>query len=187
MRATFYVAALTTAACLVAAPARAATYTGPRAQWMTWQEATAKEPGPAGAITLRSGLCPDTGATACADTDGDQLWLSESSQFAAAHERGHFFDARNLDDWERGELQALMNVSMTKRWEHKRSLEGQCGVKQCPSEMFADAYANCALGRSPAGKRHAHGRVTGGWESPYGYNPTPMEFHAMCDSIRLYA
>ena len=174
-------------ATLVAAPAWAADYIGPRAQWMTWQEAISKVPGPSGEIRLRAGYCPDTGALGCADIGGGDLWLATNRVFVAAHERGHFFDARNLNAFEREQLQHLMGLPVDEAWEKQRSYNDDCGVDECPSEMFADAYANCALGRSPAGKRRRNGHLVGGWESPFGYSPTPMVHRAVCDAIRAYA
>lgn len=182
------ITALALTLALSAAPAGAATYTGPRAQWLTWEEAVSRVPGPRGAIVLREGSCPGAKALGCADVDGGEMWLATRQRFVAAHERGHFFDARNLDDWERGELKSLMGVPADQPWEKRQGLhDDACGVGECPNEMFADAYANCALGRSPAGKRRGHGRVTGGWFSPYGYAPTPLEHQVVCASIREYA
>jgi hypothetical protein len=145
------------AALTIASSARAATFTGPRAQWMTWLEAASREPGPDGAIMLRSGSCPGTEALGCADVDGGELWLAIGSKFVAMHELGHFFGA-------------------------------DCGYNQCPSEMFADAYANCALGRSFTGRRVSKGHYRGGWESPYGYLPRSNRWYrAMCATISAAA
>jgi hypothetical protein len=176
------------AALTIASSARAATFTGPRAQWMTWLEAASREPGPDGAILLRSGSCPGTEALGCADVDGGELWLAIGSKFVAMHELGHFFDARNLDADERAELQFLMGVRMDEPWQNPKVFGADCGYNQCPSEMFADAYANCALGRSFTGRRVSKGHYRGGWESPYGYLPRSNRWYrAMCATISAAA
>jgi hypothetical protein len=172
---------------LTAPASHAATFTGPRAQWLTWWEAVGKVPGPSGAIELRKGPCPSSNALGCADIDDGELWLATNKLFAAEHELGHFFDARNLDDEEREQLQFRMGIRLDIPWENPRVFGDGCGVDQCPSEMFADAYANCALGRSPAGHHRAHGRITGGWESPYGYAPSASQHRTICATIRAFA
>lgn len=173
-------------ALLVIFPARAsaADFYGPLAEWMTWEQDVSKVPGPAGDVTIAATRCPGNGAWGCADITDGVLYLGDRARFMAYHELGHFFDARDLNDEDRAELKFLMHIPQRTPWEKVRSLEDTCGDKDCPSEMFADAYANCALGNSPAPKRLRGGRLVGTWETAYGYSPTPSENRQVCALIR---
>lgn len=84
--------------------------------------------------------------------DNDTLW----------HEVGHAFDARHLDDGERDAFMCLPAM-----WLDPGLYERRCGGTW-DEEAFADAYANCALGYTPANRRFMNG---------FGYEPTTVRRH----------
>lgn len=169
-------------ALTITTPARAADFTGQLAGWMMREQAVARVPGPSGDIVISTQHCPGSDAWACADIDGGVLYLAVRSRFAAYHEIGHFFDARDLTDDDRLSLKLTMHVNPLTPWAPPGRTADRCGEDQCPNEMFADAYADCALGNTPAVRHHrAH------WATAYGYSPTVAEHRDVCGLIRAAA
>lgn len=111
-------------------------------------------------------------------------------RFGLAHELGHVFDERSLDA---GERQRFATLQAQTYDEHGRA-DGTDGSEDLPwltlaenpdgtvtssygdlGEVFADAYANCRLGRVVAS-----GHL---WETGYGYDPAPQQHRAICKLI----
>jgi hypothetical protein len=111
------------------------------------------------------GVLPVAG---CADLDAGIIYAS--TRLAEEHERGHFFDVRVLTDQDRAWFTRLLG----------RYLPGTPWVwargHQSPAERFADAYAACALGKSPRDDV---------WGTAYSYMPTARKHRRVCNAIAL--
>jgi hypothetical protein len=148
-------------------------------------------PLPAGDVTVSFDHCPGQGG-ACADAEGGRVWLAgELDPFALAHELGHVYLERDLAaradaGYWRGRLMILLGFDpLAQPWDGGTGED--CWGRPCPSEIAADAYAACALRMQPGGRRVGRGRNrrrVGGWETAYGYRPTPRQHRRVCRAIR---
>jgi hypothetical protein len=129
-------------------------------------------PLPPGDLVIHRGPCFDGGG-ACALSSSGGVWAQ--GRFALAHELGHVFDTRVLTPSDRAWFTQLLDLT-GRPW-------GASGGWPDPAERFADAYAACAVGLSPAGKRDRKGRVRGGWIDVYGCRPTARQHRAICNAI----
>jgi hypothetical protein len=107
---------------------------------------------------------------------------SRTARFALAHEIGHIYDTQTLTDENRARLTGLMGFPADTVWDDQRDAES-CW-KRCPLEMFADAYAACAIGATPGVHRiPGRGRVYD-WQTTYGYEPSQGTHREVCAVIR---
>lgn len=96
--------------------------------------------------------------------------------FTTRHEMGHVYEDRYLDHGERNRFATLtgrVDIYWTTTYQDE-----QGRMIQDPGsldEVFADAFANCSLGRIVA-----PGHV---WEAGYDYFPTAKEHRAVCGFI----
>jgi hypothetical protein len=102
--------------------------------------------------------------------------FTDGYRFTTMHELGHAYDATLMDDGERNRFARLVGRGdefwvTTYHDEEGRVIDAGSSL----SEVFADAYANCALGHIIAS-----GHV---WESGAGYYPTASEHRQVCGLI----
>jgi hypothetical protein len=119
--------------------------------------------------------CPDGGGT-CAQTP-DIYLAPGANQFMLWHERGHLFDAQVLTDADRAWY--TKRLRMEGPW-----FQGTGPGTRGPSEVFADAYAACALNRQPRRETRGEFRVVS-WELSYGYQPGLRQHRRICNAIAL--
>lgn len=113
--------------------------------------------------------CPDGGGS-CAYADRAEVYIEPGADlYTLMHELGHIFDRQHLNPWDRARFARLLGLPG--EWNRGTGLDGL----QSPHERFADAYATCALGLTPA---------RGRWETAYDYNPSPRRHRTVCRSIR---
>jgi hypothetical protein len=182
------------------APAGAASYTGDGAAHM--RGVASVMPGPAGALEVRMGVCPGASrAAGCWIRELGLIYLLDENPITAMHEMGHAFDTRNLDDGERAVLApVLLKGATDATW-------SRCGVvntpdyglreNKCPTELFGEAYAACALKALPErvelfrtrrGTVGGRGRAaTSTWPFAYGYMPSLKQHRRVCALIRAFA
>jgi hypothetical protein len=110
--------------------------------------------------------CPDGIGGSCAFHDGRVYLARGASDFAYWHELGHVFDAELLTDGDRRWFMGRLSRRTT-WWSHGPG-------DPSPFELFADAYATCALGLTPA---------RGAWVDAYGYRPGPKRHRQICSAI----
>lgn len=132
-------------------------------------------------VTVHEGTpCPDVGGS-CSYVDTDDVFLEfGASRFERAHELGHQFDRQVLTDADRTSLMRAMRVRGP--WDQGTG-EG-CG-STCPDELFADAYAACATGMSPAPRKRKDGIRVQTWTTAYGYYPTARQHRRVCFTIQF--
>lgn len=101
-------------------------------------------------------------------TDGDH--------FTTLHELGHAFDETMMDDNERHAFAHLL-IRPDEYWTASYTDEAGRFIQSPTSlaETFADAYANCRLGRSP--------QVGKAWEASGNYYPTLKDHRRICGLI----
>lgn len=124
----------------------------------------------------RDTACPDGGAGSCATAE-DIYLAPGASRFQLWHERGHLFDAQVLTDDLRGWFTA--QLKMRGPWDQGTGM-GTRG----PSEVFADAYARCALGH-PRKIKPRGAWVTSESEVAYGYHVGPRRHQRICVAISV--
>lgn len=116
--------------------------------------------------------CPeDTEAliAACANTATGDIYLPVAGSFALQHELGHLVDAQLLTDGDRRWFTRRLGMSPGLAWR-------DAAKWRTPSEVFADAYAACALKWSP-------GRKRGRWEVAYDYIPSLRQHRRVCAGL----
>lgn len=119
--------------------------------------------------------CPNAvRSQGCANPPTGEIWLAYLDRHGLAHELGHIFDAQHLNSAVREQFTALLGASPTTTWEGMTGDE--CLMQVCPSELFADAYAACALDMTPQGR----------WLDSYGYKPTVSQHRRVCAMIRSF-
>ncbi len=120
---------------------------------------------------------------ACPDGGGDCYYQgtayvepgSPAVRFRTWHELGHALDAERLTDTDRATFTSLFK--MQGAWN-----QGTGMGTRSPNEVFADAYAACALRMRPHGR--ARGRmVVSRWQTSYGYYPTSRQHRRVCFAI----
>jgi hypothetical protein len=104
-------------------------------------------------------------------------------RFTKWHEIGHVFDYQALTDEQRAWFARELGFNPASSWlpepdDHESATAG---------EVFADAYAMCAMNRSPAGSRTRRGRIVVNWQSGYGYMPTVRQHRRVCNAIWFVA
>lgn len=126
--------------------------------------------------------CPDDGGS-CSYSQTDDVFLEPgASRFERQHELGHQFDRQVLIDADRVWFTRVFRFAPGP-WDHGTGLEcGRCG----PDEHFADAYAACATGMTPALKRK-NGIQVQTWTTAYGYHPTVRQHRRVCTAIIVLA
>ena len=132
-------------ALCASSPARAAQFTGDGAPF-----AKAMHPdGPAGpAINVVRGPCPSVeGTDGCWEADQSMIYAVDRPAFA--HEMGHAFDSRNLNDIEREAFSRSFGFPAGTPWVPERGDDTFCDHIACPNETFADLYMGCALHIAP--------------------------------------
>jgi hypothetical protein len=146
--------------------------------------------------TITLDACPYVGG-ACADTEAGRVYLAgDLDLFELAHELGHVYFERDLParfglqgaGYWRGRVSILLgHHPYSVPWDGLHGdglLTGdECTDRPCPAEQAADAYAACALRMRPEGRRVGR-RIVGGWQTAYGYHPTPRQHRRICDVIR---
>lgn len=150
-------------------------------------------PLPSEAVTVSFDGCPG-GAGGCASPDTGEIWLGGTERFVLAHEIGHVYDYRHLDGYWRGRLILLMGFEPTDHWDGKAgdgiATGDQCLVRACPAEIFADAYAACALRLDPRPRPLLNrrgrliGTISGNWYSAYDWQPGYRRHLKVCRVIR---
>jgi hypothetical protein len=119
--------------------------------------------------------CPAGGEGSCVMTP--DIYLAEGAgRFELWHERGHLFDAQVLTDAQRAWFTRMLK--MEGPWDQGTGM-GTRG----PSEVFADAYATCAIGPQPV-------RAKGAWavsnsDVAYGYDVGPRRHRRICTAISV--
>jgi hypothetical protein len=153
-----------------------------------WPKPASPVPQPAGDIVVSFEPCPGSAGDVCSDPLGGRIWLAGSlDPFELAHELGHVYLERDLDDHWRGRIAALLGYDpRAEPWSTGLTAD-DCLTQACPSELAADAYAACALRLSP--KRRVVGRgkrrrIVEGWQTAYGYQPTLRQHRRVCRTIR---
>lgn len=175
-----------------AAPAQAALLVSHRAAIVAARFDVPLPPGDA--TVLRGVPCPDSLVDACTVLDrGGIIYLPPDpgrrlDAFVLAHELAHLFDDRVLTDVDRARMMRLLGVPGLD-WYASGRTGSDCGPRDCPAELFADAYAGCALDLSPAGDSWArYFRVHGGrgveLTTSYGHAPTRRHQATLCQAIR---
>lgn len=150
-------------------------------------------PLPPGDVTvLRGVVCPDVPDAACADTYRGIIYLPPDrghaiDRFDLAHELGHFYDDRVLTDRDRARFTVLLGVPGVP-WDGGQRTGLDCGPRDCPAELFADAYAACALHLVPDDGAWLRW-IPGGYELTYSYGSTPSKRHlaTLCQALRFLA
>lgn len=142
---------------------------------------------PPGPVQIEQGACPITETRGCfVGTDPPVIWLSPGTgRFTALHEIGHLFDVRVLNDSDRREFMGVMRLPGP-WW---RFEEGTVvATEASPGEVFADAYANCAMA--------LHATLSAGRWANYSavtmprsdiYHPTRAQYRRVCALIRRAA
>lgn len=157
MRAVIRALVVAAALALTAAPAAAGGALDERG-WMLqpfqhWMTASAV-PTP-GFVTVRLQRCPFPDWPACADAAAATVYLDPASIPARSmratflHELGHVFDRLEMTDADRRRFQRLMKAR--RPW-----IDGWGGGVE---EVFADAYAACALRVSDGPRYYPHWRT----------------------------
>lgn len=109
-------------------------------------------------------------AAACADDATGEVWIGAGrvDPFLLWHEMGHLFDAQRMTPlWRDWFTRVLRHPGP---W-----LSSRADGSATPGELFADAYAACALGFK-LGPRHT-------WETGYGYYPTRYRYRQFCRAL----
>ena len=139
---------------------------------------------------IRYEPCPDylPEITSCADQENAVIWLApDADRFTRWHELGHLFDAQLLTDADRAWFTARLGFAAGTPWIGDDDAWAEYGGMVVPAEHFADAYAMCALGLSPGGRRGRDGRIEVGWIDTYGYMPSVRQHRRICDAITRLA
>jgi hypothetical protein len=117
--------------------------------------------------------CPVGGGTCASSPD---IYLEPgATQFMLWHERAHLFDAQVLTDEDRAWFTRLLK--MDGPWD-----QGTGTGTRGPSEVFADAYAACALGRVPVARKRG-GMMIKQWTTSYGWDPGMRRHVRVCNAI----
>lgn len=96
-------------------------------------------------LSVMSAPCPaymPERQVSCYDPAARTIYLKPASfapRFSLAHEYGHAWDYDRLNDETRARFQVLLGFSPLERWRNPGGYS--------PSEAFANAYADCALGK----------------------------------------
>ena len=132
-------------------------------------------------FTIRYEPCPTAPeALGCADVETGDVYVRTRDRFARWHELGHVFDWQVLTDADRAWFTRLLRFPPETPWWSDDAMQEGEGVS--PSEQFADAYAACGMGRSPAGRR-VQSRVVVEWTTGYDYYPTVRQHQRICTLI----
>jgi hypothetical protein len=134
--------------------------------------ASASKPNPLRVQIIRA-ECPDLSADmteGCAYPDGRIYLQPGSSAFLAAHEMGHEFDWQRLTDGDHNWFAKMAQIRGP--WSDWKR------------EVFADAYANCAIERN---RWTHHGAYDASYDGGHFYNPTPRRHKAICAGIARIA
>lgn len=98
------------------------------------------------AVTIVHAPCPTYHyASSCYDPSTQMIYISkrdERSRFVLLHEYGHAYDFQRLTNTQRESFKRLLGYPAARDW-------WQMGHRDKPGEVFADAYAWCALGFRP--------------------------------------
>lgn len=134
-------------------------------------------------LTVHSAECPEIGGGSCSSTTTNDIWLGDGAdEFDREHEIGHQFDQQILADQNRKWFMQALRL----RGDWSQGTGDQCDSHRCPDELFADAYAACALGLNPAGRMKFRGRsrlIVGAWTTAYGYSPGVRQHRRICNTI----
>lgn len=95
------------------------------------------------------------------------------------HELGHAFDDEVLTNSDRAAFMRVMRLRGP--WVQGTGYEK--GADRSPNEWFADAYADCQLGREPRRNRKL-GVSVGSTSNIYGYAPTRGQRRQVCSLVR---
>jgi hypothetical protein len=128
--------------------------------------------------------CPDdVDVLGCADVEAATVYVGDGSRFTRWHEVGHLFDHQMLTDANRAWLTRRLGFQVGTPWfeDYADDLS-----QTMPGEQFADAYAACALGKTPAGRRHRGGVIVNDWFTAYGYSPTARQHRRICNAIAVF-
>ena len=135
---------------------------------------------------IRYEPCPTAPwALGCADVESGIVYLDTDDRFTRWHELGHLFDWQLLTDTDRTMFTRLLGFDAETPWWSDDAMYDRIGIS--PSEQFADAYASCALGRSPAGHGEPGGRTVVEWATGYDYYPTVRQHQRICNAIGALA
>jgi hypothetical protein len=134
---------------------------------------TGAPPVPVPAAPIVQASCPDGGGSCY--YQGTVYVEPGAPKFTLWHERAHALDAERLTDTDRNTLTSMLKM-------HGEWNQGTGMGTRSPSEVFADAYAACALGRQVQPQRHGRLFVSK-WETSYGYNPTVRQHRRVCSTL----
>lgn len=124
----------------------------------------------------------------CTDQDTGEIWLlPDAGRFDRQHEIGHLFDAQILTDQDRAWFTRTLGFKTGTPWfgDYGAFVETASLAGTLPGEQFADAYAACALGKTPAGHRKRNGMIVSDWIDAYGYHPTVRQHRRICNVIAV--
>lgn len=141
-------------------------FLAPRAEALNLERL--RMPAPDGAV-IHTAECPHfPSGGSCAV--GAEIWISpRASRFTAAHELGHAFDVLALQASTREWLTPRLGFPAGTPWD--ADSEDLAPIE--PAEVFADAYAHCALGTRPRGL------------IVYGYLPGRAQHRRVCNAIAV--
>lgn len=120
-------------------------------RWVSSVVAHSLEPLPDGAyVVSMDATATIAGAHAGGYYGSGHVVLAERDSSALMHELGHAYDDAELVDGQRAHLKGVLGVDQSTPWQNPaRWTSGdpfcQWAVT-CPNELFANAYAGCALG-----------------------------------------
>jgi hypothetical protein len=186
---------ITTALAAVAPAASASvTFTGDGATWAQAQHPATALPGDGIPVEVSLAKCPGLPNAGGCVIDSRIYLTAEPDRLVFMHELGHIYDARNLDDYERGALAPYLVPG--KAWSdcgNVANLDATDGSEygQCPKEVFADAYAACALKAIPehyrrSGKHRRFVPASLNWPTGYRYMPSLTRQRIVCALIRAF-
>jgi hypothetical protein len=130
-------------------------------------------------VTVHDGPCPDRPdfSAGCYAAATNTIWVEDLVHNGSVfwHERGHAFDAQRMDAGERAAFSCLHALRLDygdpprchKPWAEDDLVE-----------VFADAYANCAMAALPGSDRFSNGA---------DYWPTKRQHLAVCRFINRAA
>lgn len=118
------------------------------------------------------------GAFGCTDPAWTKVYVYKHQsplqmQVTFLHEMGHQYDFRVMDGVDRSNIKAALGWSRDWPWWDSRGQWGPNGTEWGPpGEVFAEAYAWCAVGVYPGTNRKA-----------YGWQPTREAYERVCQAI----
>jgi hypothetical protein len=123
--------------------------------------ALAPEPPEPYTVTVSPEGCAPISDAGCSRLDTNQIFVRPDDHYILAHEKGHIFDHQLLTDEQRAWFVPRLKFEPGTPW------------SDGPAEMFADAYAACALSMHPRG----------GWITGVGWYPSVRRHRRVCRTL----